>query len=447
MEWFHRLLCDHLDKVLSAEIRKLMIFLPPQHGKSELTSRRFPAYALGKNPDLKIVACTYSANLARKFNREVRRIIDTPRYRELFGGTTLMKSGNTGGSKGTWIQTQDEFEVFSRTGGYKSMGVMGPLTGNRIDLGVVDDPIKDRLEAQSSVYRNRLWDWWTDVFSTRLHNDSRIVFTCTRWHEDDLAGRILAREGQDWKIFLLPGLREESTPYNLYPADTLLTICDPRATGEALWPSRHSREKALALKRNSERTFAAMIQQRPSPAEGDIIRKEWIRIYEERPRFEKVVQSWDCAFEGGERNDYVACTVWGKTGSRAYLLYMTRGKWDMSETIANIRRVSALFPESSEKYIERKANGPAMVNLLQREIPGLIPIDVSDSKEMRAWACSFLFEAGNVYFPKDRTWAQETIDELAAFPHGRHDDIVDTVTQALTRLFLYRQGRAVLAMV
>jgi len=443
--WFHRLLGDHLDRMLTGEIRKLMVFLPPQHGKSELTSRRFPAFALGCNPDLRVAACAYSADLARRFNREVRRIMADPLYRSIFGGRPVSGPLSPPAAPGPWASTRDEFEMPGHAGGYKSVGVMGPLTGNRVDLGVIDDPIKDSLEAQSPAMRNRLWEWWTDVFCTRLNNESRILFTCTRWHEDDLAGRILAHEADDWKIFLLPGLREECPPSGVYPAGSLLPLHDPREAGEALWPERHSREKMLALKKTSERTFAAMIQQRPAPEEGGIIKKEWLRFYDRLPPLDKVVQSWDCAFEGSVKNDYVACTVWGKAGSQAYLLYMTRGKWDMGETILNIRRVCAMFPVSSDKYIERAANGPAAVALLQREIPGLIPVDVRESKEMRAYAASYLFEAGNVYFPKDTPWARETIDELTAFPHGRYDDIVDTVTQALHRLFLRPQGRAILA--
>ncbi len=439
--WFHRLLCGYLDKVLEGEVSRLMVFLPPQHGKSELTSRRFPAYALGRNPDLKIAACAYSAALARKFNREVRRIIGGSRYRELFKETKLPTRSR---GKGPWAQTCDEFEVPGFAGGYRSVGIMGPLTGNKVDIGVVDDPVKDSIEAQSLTWRNRLWEWWTDVFCTRLHNDSRVVFTCTRWHEDDLAGRILAREPESWKIFLLPGLREECGYENLYPPESLLPIDDPREVGEALWPERHSAGKSLALRKSSERTFAAMIQQRPAPSEGNIFKKRWFRYYDVLPPLDRIVQSWDCSFEGGEQNDYVACTVWGMAGSQVYLLCMVRGKWDIGETIAEIRRISSRFPGCGEKYIERKANGSAVISLLAQEIPGLIPVDVKDSKEARAYACSFLFEAGNVFFPCGKEWAQETIDELASFPHGRYDDIVDTVTQALNRLYLHPMGKAML---
>ncbi len=439
--WFHRVLCGCLDKVYAGEIPRLMVFMPPQHGKSELTSRRFPAYALGRNPDLKIAACAFSADLARKFNREVRRIVAGPRYRAIFKDTVLP---NRKRAKGAWSKTRDEFEIPGFTGSYKAVGVMGSLTGSQIDVGLIDDPIKNSVEAQSLTWRDRLWEWWTDVFFTRLNNDSRVVFTCTRWHEDDLAGRILAREPENWKIFLLPGIREECGFANMYPAESLLAIDDPREVGEALWPARHSCDKALALKKSSGRTFAAMIQQRPAATEGNIFKKKWFRYYDSLPVIDRIVQSWDCTFEGGENNDYVACTVWGMSGAQAYLLKMVRGKWDIGETIEQIRRLSGKYHGSVETCIERKANGSAIISLLQREIPGIIPIDVQDSKEARAYACSFLFEAGNVFFPKDKEWAQETIDELAAFPHGRYDDIVDTVSQALNRLYGHPMGRAML---
>ena len=433
--WYHKLICSKLDSLLCGKIKRLMIFTAPQHGKSELVSRRFPAFALGRNPDEKIAACSYSADLAEKFNREVQRIIDMPEYHNIFPNTVLSGSKTISNLKGSYLRNSSIFEIVEHGGIYKSVGVGGPLTGNKVDLGIIDDPIKDRMEAQSETFRNRIWEWYLDVFSTRLHNDSRQLLTMTRWHEDDLAGRLLATEPERWEVLSLPAIRED-----------MINTEDPRAIGEALWPERHSLDNILQIKAKSDRTFTSMYQQRPAPADGNIIKRTQIKYYKELPRLEKIVQSWDVTFEGKATSDFVACTVWGKSGSRAYLLYMLRGKWDFVQTINEIRKMNKLFPQTAEKIIERKANGSAVISLLEKEIPGLIPFDPgSDSKEARAYMCSFLFEAGNVYFPEGRAWVNDVVSELSTFPNGKNDDIVDTITQFLIKTYLKRQGQAILA--
>jgi len=437
-KWFHLDLCAYLDQVIDGTIKKIMIFWPPQHGKSQVVSRHFPAYLFGKIPTAQYVGCSYSADLAEEFNRDTQRIIKGEAYQTIFPGLTI-------GGRG--VANNSKFEILKDgkfTGGvYRCAGVCGPISGKPLDFGSIDDPIKSVLEAQSQTYRDRLWEWWIGELSARLHNQSRLIFTCTRWHEDDLAGRILARE-DGWKIFVLPGIKEDDRIYDkLYPPEMRLPTSDSRAIGEALWPKKHSAEKFAITKKNSERLFASMIQQRPAPTAGNMIKREWIKFFNpdtQQLRFEKIIQSWDCAFEGNASSDYVACTVWGKSGANLCLLYMTRGKWNFGETIANIRRVSTMFP-GSEKLIERKANGSAAINTLQREIPGIIPIDVSDTKEKRVYAASFIFESGNVYFPINRKWTEETIEELITFPNGRHDDIVDTCTQAINRLYNKQQGQ------
>jgi len=430
VKWYHELLCNKCDALLRGDIKRLMVFLPPQRGKSELVSLRFPAYALGKKPSLKIAACSYSSDLAEKFNREVQRIIDSPEYAQIFPKTMLNNKNIVSGSKGAWLRNSSIFETVKYGGIYKSVGVMGPLTGNKVDLGIIDDPIKDQLEAQSQTFRNRLWEWYMAVFTTRLHNGSRILLTMTRWHEDDLAGRLLEKEGDRWSVLSFPELKE----YDNNPLD-------PRKIGEPLWPERHSLESTIDIQRKSERVFASMYQQRPAPSEGNIIKDSWIRYFTQPPRVEKIIQSWDFTFEGKETSDYVACTVWGKADANYYLLYMLRGKWDFVQSISQIKYVCSLFPQTSEKVIEAKANGSAIISFLQKEINGLIPFSPgTDSKEARAYACSFLFEAGNVYFPQYAPWLDDVRREISVFPNGKNDDIVDTITQAL--LFLTRHNGA-----
>ena len=193
MNWHHTVLCSYLQKFINGDIKKLMVFMPPQHGKSELTSRRLPAYLLGINPKFKIIGCSYSADLSKAFNRDVQRIIDSDEYKLVFQDTRLNSSNVKASSKGSYLRNADLFEIVKHRGFYKSVGVGGSLTGTPADIGIIDDPIKDKAEAESPTFRRRVWDWYTNVFLTRMHNDSQQLITLTRWHKDDLAGRILAR--------------------------------------------------------------------------------------------------------------------------------------------------------------------------------------------------------------------------------------------------------------
>lgn len=243
-----------------------MVFMPPQHGKSELTSRRLPAYLLGINPNAKIVGCSYSADLSRAFNRDVQRIMDDELYYSVFPETRLNSSNVKTSAKGSFLRNADIFEVVNYAGFYKSVGVGGSLTGTPVDIGIIDDPVKDVVEANSLTYRARVWDWFNGVFLTRLHNDSQILITQTRWHEDDLSGRILKQsDAHEWTVLNLPGILERG---DKHPQD-------PRQTGEALWPGRHSLEKLLKFKEQSPRLFQAMYQQDPKPHEGGLVYPRW----------------------------------------------------------------------------------------------------------------------------------------------------------------------------
>ena len=193
VNWHHAVLCKYLQKFAQGAIKKMMVFMPPQHGKSELTSRRLPAYLLGQNPKLKIIGCSYGADLAKAFNRDVQRIIDNERYHSIFSNTTLSASNVKTSAKGSYLRNADLFEIVEHRGFYKSVGVGGSLTGTPADIGIIDDPIKDKAEAESPTYRAKVWDWYTNVFLTRMHNDSQQLITLTRWHKEDLAGRICER--------------------------------------------------------------------------------------------------------------------------------------------------------------------------------------------------------------------------------------------------------------
>ena len=240
--------------------------LIPTHN-SELTSRRLPAYLLGRNPKLKIIGCSYSSDLATSFNRDVQRIIDDQKYSEIFPDTTLNGAGAK--AKGNYLRNSDMFEIVEHRGFYKSIGVGGSLTGTPADIGIIDDPVKDAIEAESITYRSRVWDWFTQVFMTRLHNDSQIIVTQTRWNLDDLSGRILSRMNHDksWTILSLPAICEGAT-----------SIHDVREPGEALWESKHSLKRLMEIKVANPRAFQALYQQDPKPFEGGLVFSKWNSI-------------------------------------------------------------------------------------------------------------------------------------------------------------------------
>ena len=235
--------------------------LIPTHN-SELTSRRLPAFILGLNPKAKIIGCSYSADLATSFNRDVQRIIDDEKYHDIFPDTLLNSSNVRTAAKGNFLRNSDLFEIVNHRGFYKSVGVGGSLTGTPADIGIIDDPVKDAVEAESATYRARVWDWFTQVFMTRLHNDSQIIVTQTRWNLDDLSGRILKHLNHDnsWTILSLPAICEGNINEN-----------DPREIGEALWESKHSLKRLNEIKGANPRAFHALYQQDPKPFEGGLV--------------------------------------------------------------------------------------------------------------------------------------------------------------------------------
>ncbi len=260
--WHHDLLIDYLQDFAEGKIKKLMVFMPPQHGKSELTSRRLPAYLLGIKPKLKLIGCSYSASLAASFNRDVQRIIDSEEYHDIFPDTYLNSSNVRTAALGSYLRNADMFETVAHRGFYKSVGVGGSLTGTPADIGIIDDPVKDAMEAESQTYRARVWDWFTQVFLTRLHNESQIIITQTRWNLDDLSGRILKAMNNDssWTVLSLPAICEGSVNDN-----------DPRAIGQALWEEKHSLKRLNEIKAANPRAFHALYQQDPKPFEGGLV--------------------------------------------------------------------------------------------------------------------------------------------------------------------------------
>lgn len=261
---FHRQYYDILTQFARGDIKKLMVFMPPQHGKSEGSTRRLPAFMLGRDPDARLAIVSYNAPKARKFNREIQRIIDTDEYRAIFPDT-LLNAKNIATVAGSWLRNADECECVGHRGGFKTVGVGGALTGEPVDVLIMDDIYKDAKTAWSPVVRDAVSDWYDTVAETRLHNDSRQLIVFTRWHEDDLAGTLIRQQGEfdaltnpdGWVVCTFPAIKVgKPTEY------------DPRQEGEALWEERHSLHKLSEIRERNPQVFESLYQQNPKPQEG-----------------------------------------------------------------------------------------------------------------------------------------------------------------------------------
>jgi predicted phage terminase large subunit-like protein len=249
--WFHKAYLNTLNEFAHGCIKKLMIFVPPQHGKSEGSTRRLPAFLLGLNPDLKVAIVSHTASLASKFNKEIQRIMDEPSYQEIFPETVL-PNGND-----NYARNNTELEVAGRKGGIRSVGVEGGLTGESVDILIMDDLYKDALDAWSPIVRGNVENWYSTVAETRLHNNSQQLIVFTRWHQEDLAGKLLADPDNDWTVISYPAIKEGDP-----------TEEDPREDGEALYPQKHSIERLEAKRNRDAYVFECMYQQNPQPKEG-----------------------------------------------------------------------------------------------------------------------------------------------------------------------------------
>lgn len=391
-----------LERVERGECRRLIVSMPPRHGKSMLVSTAFPAWYLGRRPRAQVITATFSQEKADDWGRAVRNQLASPWFRQVFGhglasDSRAVRRFNTG-----------------QGGVYIATGIGGTITGRGADLLLIDDPHKGEEEARSEKLRAKVQSWFRSDAYTRLMPGGSIVIVQTRWHEADLAGYVqdeLAHEW--WEVLNLPAIDQD---------------------GKALWPERFP-VAALELIRASvgSRAWDALYQGRPSPEDGGLFRRQWWRFWRERPEVDEVLTSWDCAFKSTASSDFVVGQVWGRRGAERYLLDQVRGRWGFTETVQAIRGLASRWPQARLHLVEDKANGPAVIDTLRREIPGLIPVEPRGGKEARAHAVSPQVEAGQIYLPHGTPWLPDFLEEVAAFPTGANDDQVDAMTQALLR--------------
>ncbi|TKC01241.1 phage terminase large subunit [Pedobacter cryotolerans] len=310
---FHLNFFKVLDDFAHGRIKKLMIFAPPQHGKSEGSTRRLPAYLLGLNPNLKVAIVSHTASLASKFNKEIQRIMDEPDYREIFPDTVL-PSGND-----SYARNNTELEVVGKKGGIRSVGVEGGLTGETVDILIMDDLYKDAMDAWSPIVRGNVENWYSTVAETRLHNNSQQLIVFTRWHHEDLAGKLLAEPDNDWTVVKYPAIKEGEPDDN-----------DPREDGEALYPQRHDIKRLTDLRNRDAFVFECMYQQNPQPKEGLLYQP--FKTYTDLPTYGRRKSYVDTADLG---KDYLCSISYLENKDGMYILDIiyTQAKMEVTELL------------------------------------------------------------------------------------------------------------------
>jgi predicted phage terminase large subunit-like protein len=420
----HKIMADAFERVAKGEIKRLIINMPPRHTKSEFASYLLPAWFLGKFPHKKVIQTSHTAELAVGFGRKVRNLVDSEVYNSIFPNLSLQADSKAAGRWNT-----------SKGGDYFAIGVGGAVTGKGADLLIIDDPHSEQEAALAQVnpeIYDKTYEWYTSGPRQRLQPGGSIVIVMTRWSQKDLTGQVLKssaqRGGEEWKVIEFPAIMPSGNP---------------------LWPEFWSLKELEALKEELPASkWNAQYQQQPTSDVSAIVKREWWQIWEhdDPPHCEFTIQSWDTAFLKSERADYSACTTWG-------VFYQPD---DTGEMQANIILLNAFkkrmeFPELKQRayeewkewepdsvIVEAKAAGsPLIYELRQMGIPvqDFVPSKGND-KIARLNAVADLFASGRVWVP-NRNWAEELVEEVAAFPSGEHDDMVDSMTQALLR---YRKG-------
>jgi predicted phage terminase large subunit-like protein len=420
----HEVMAEAFERVANGELKRLIINMPPRHTKSEFASYLLPAWFLGRYPDKKIIQTAHTAELAVGFGRKVRNLVNSKDFKRIFPNVSLQADSKAAGRWNT-----------NKGGEYFAIGVGGAVTGKGADLLIIDDPHSEQEGASSDTnVFNRTYEWYTSGPRQRLQPNGSIVMVMTRWHQKDLTGQVVdasvKRGGADqWEVIELPAILPSGSP---------------------LWSEFWKLEELEALKAELPTSkWMAQYQQDPTAEEGALVKREWWQEweYQEPPQCEFIIQSWDTAFLKSERADFSACTTWGVF----YKECEEDGQYAPNIILLDAHKERLEFPElkkvAMEKYnaykpdafiVEAKAAGmPLIFELRQMGIPvqEYTPSRGND-KISRVNAVSDIFASGIVWAPQTR-WAEEVIEEFAAFPNAEHDDLVDSSTQALLR---FRQG-------
>ena len=414
----HKIFGDKLERVARGELKRLIVNMPPRHTKSEFASYLFPAWVMGQKPQTKIIQATHTAELAVGFGRKVKNLLDSDIYRDVFPDIQLARDAK---ASGRWSTDMG--------GEYYAVGVGGALAGRGADLCIIDDPVSEQ-DALSPAALDNIYEWYTSGPRQRLQPGGAIIIVMTRWSIRDLTAKVLQKQAEggadQWEVVEFPAIFPD--------------------TDNVLWPEFWSRDELEGVRASIPvAKWNAQYLQNPTAEEGAIIKREWWNVWDhdDPPVVDYIIQSYDTAFTKSERADYSAITTWGvfhpDEGDEAAIILLDaeKGRWEFPELKDAAMRLYEEF-EPDMVLIEQKASGtPLTQDLRKMGIPvsGFTPGRGAD-KFSRMNACSPVFESGMVYAPETR-WAEEVIEECASFPNGEHDDLADSMTQAILR---FRQG-------
>lgn len=430
---------DAIDQALididSGENDRLIITMPPQEGKSTRVTTLGPLWFLTQDPSRRIAIASYAQDLADEFGRNIRNHIESNQGEDgtLDLGLRLAPDNNAA----------RRWKLKGHAGGVRAVGLAGGLTGKPADMLIIDDPLSNLEQAYSKIYRDRAWNFWTAVANTRLAPGAPVIIILTRWHEDDLVGRVLnAADAHRWKVINIPAQAGDNDILGRSPGEWLQSA--RRRTAEQ-WE-----QIKVAV---GPKVFQSLYQGNPTVEEGGVFPSDWARydhpmwvVKDNGARFvpgmergdQEMVQSWDLTFSDTAGSDFVVGQVWLRVGTDAYLLDMVRERMNFTATIGAIKSMSAKWPQAVGKFVENAANGPAVINALHQEIVGLIPVEPEGSKLARASAVSPLAFSRNIILPSSHLLpnVDDLIEEARAFPDSAHDDTIDALSQAINRILL-----------
>ena len=431
--WWQKDVAKHLEQFKDDMINKrspiLIIQAPPQNGKSEQITD-FISWYLGQFPATKCIYASFSERLGVRANRKLQKIFDSEEYRTLFP-RAVINGSNTVTKVGQLLRNQDIIEIGHEGGFFRNTTVRGAITGESLDLGVIDDPIKGREQANSVTIRNRTWDWLMDDFFTRFSDGGGLLVILTRWHVDDPIGRLIDRFPKA-KVLTYKAIAEVDEEH--------------RKAGEALFPEHKSLEFLLDRKRIMDTAnWEALYQQNPVVSGGNLFKTDDFVMYDDLPQIKWRGIYVDTAQKTGERNDYTVMQLWGQgIDGKAYLLDMVRGKFEAPElekvaiTFWNKCRAmdTAKYGTLRKMAVEDKVSGTGLIQVLRRMAVPVVPIKRTKDKYTRALDVLPSVAAGLMCLPKRATWIKDVISEVSQFPEGTHDDIVDPLLDAAVDMLL-----------